>query len=296
MLCTNVSITNVTFNSYRGYAIYAINVFGDTKLRHITITNSYAFLHGIRSTNRTDLLESGSGVYLHFVDMETPLPTSYCIIDITDDSKISNNWNVYPTFLLENLHSIRLQNQPEDFPLSGGAALSVHLEQSHFKVKLDIDNMETRNSMASTAGSMKIISRNTINNFDMNVTRCAFIGSGIFKYSNYFEGAGIQMFFDFSFDKLRDITETAGVEKASITICDSAFERNTARVGAAMAIFSEAQNVSDIEVNLKSILFIENEASDDGDCIVAQCEQSTYYQAKDLVLTLESIGQQHLAL
>lgn len=292
--CTNVSIINSTFNNYRGYAIYAINVYGDIKLQHITITNSYAFRNDIRSSNRMDLLESGSGVYFHFIDMDTSLPMTYSNINITDNSTLSNNWNVYPTFLLENLRSIRLQNLPEDFPLSGGAALSVHLEQRHFKVKLGIDNMETRNSVASSAGSVKIISRNTINNFDINITRCAFVGSGIFKYGSYFEGAGIQMFFDFSYDKLRDVTETAGREKSSITICDSVFERNSARVGAALAVFSEAQNVSEIEVHLKSILFTENEASDDGDCIAAQCEQSAYYQAKALVLTLESIVVVHI--
>ena len=62
------------------------------------------------------------------------------------------------------------------------------------------------------------------------------------------------MFFYFSFDKLHDITETAGVEKASITISDSVFERNTARVGAAMAVFSEAQNVSKLTLNQYSLL------------------------------------------
>ena len=291
--CSNVNITNVTVNNYHGYAIYAINIFGKNNFSHVTITNSYAFQLGTTSSDRNDLLESGSGMYIHFIDSDSPQPVSYSIVYITGNTKISNNWNVYPTFLLESLLSVRLQNQPGDFPLPGSGALTVYLEQRTFRVKLFLENTETRNNAASTGGSTKINSRNTINNFDLNITNCTFINNSIFKYSNHFRGAGIQMYFVFSYDKLRDVTATAGVDKASIFIADSAFVRNSAMVGAGIAVFCEAQNVSEIEVNLKSIQFIENEASDEGDCVSAQREQSAYYQARNLVVTLESITVMH---
>ena len=291
--CSNTNITNVTFNNYRGYAVYAINVFEDTRFQRITIKNSYAFLRGMTLSERNDLLDSGSGIYLHFIDSELPPAVTNSNVYITHNSNISNNWNVYPTYLLEILRSVRLQNQPESFPLSGGGAVSLHLEQRRFKVQLVIDSTETRNNAGSTGGSTKIMSRNTINNFNLNITRCTFVNNSIFKYSRYFQGAGIQMYFLFSYDKLHDVTTTAGVDKASIIIADSIFERNTAKVGAAMAFFCEAQNISEVEVNLRSVQFIENEASDDGDCVAAQREQSVYYQAKELVMLLESVRVTH---
>ena len=292
--CTNVTLSNVIFNNYHGYAVFAINLFGETTFQRMTIVNSYTFLQGITSSNRIDLLESGSGIYLHFFDYEIPFRANYSNLYIMDNSNISNNHNVYPMFLLESLRAVRLQNQPDDFPLSGGAAVTVHLEQRTFRVKLDIENTMTTNNVASTGGSIKVVSRNTINNFDMNITGCSFISNGIFNYSSYFKGAGLQMFLDFSFDKLSNVTATAaGKKKTNIDIADSVFERNLAEEGAAISIFSEAQNVSQIDIKLKSVYFLENEASVDGDCIAAEREQSAYYQAKDLVLTLESISVMH---
>ena len=290
--CTHVTIVNMTFSRYRGYAIYALNVFGNIKFQRTVITSSYAYLQGITSSNRNDLLESGSGIYLHFLDMFSPPPLSQSNIYITDVSNISNNWNVYPMFLLERLRAIRLQNEPQDFPLSGGAAVTVHFEQTSYRVRLMVEDSETRNNAASTAGSMKVISRNTINNADISIKRCVFFNNTIFQYSDYFTGAGLQMYFEFSYNQLGSVTSTAS-EKAVINVVDSLFERNSAKTGAAIAVFAEAQNVSEIEVNVKTAQFIENEASVDGDCLAAQSEQSAYYRAKDLVLTFESIQVNH---
>ena len=291
--CTDVNIENVTFSNYRGYAIYAINLLGNTTLQQVTVTNSFAFVNRMTSSSGRDLMYSGSGVFFHFSN-ETSIPAnnSMIIVNITN-SVFSKNFNIYPDDLIHSLQETRLQNQPDDFPLHGAGGLTVHFQQQHRRVTAYIENVNFTDNVGSTGGGSQIVSRNTIDNSDIIFSGCNFTNNSVYNYSSFFIGGGLQLYFIFSYSKLAKVNTTAGAMEATIMVENSEFRKNRGEKGAAMAIYTEAQDVSAIKIELNSVHFIDNEATIDGDCIVVESENSATYSEKALRLQLESVHIHH---
>ena len=291
--CTDVTIDNVTFINYSGYAIYAINLFGDTTLQQVTVTNSFAFENNMTSWNGTDLTYSGSGIYFQFINKTLPSVTSTNSNVTMTNCTISNNFNIYPDIFLKSLLETRLQDQPGDFPLYGAGGLTVHFEQSQHKAQLYVENTNFTNNGGSAGGGAYITTQNTLDNSDIIFTGCAFVKNRVHEDSSYFEGAGIKLSFIFYFPLLFQVSKYAGTTKANITVMNSIFQSHSTKAGAAMAIFTEAQNISIIKVDLKNITFIDNEATIDGDCITAKSEDSAYFSEAGFRINLESIQVLH---
>lgn len=285
--CWNVTIEKVTMSNYRGYAIYAINLVGSNLFREVTVMDSYAFINENRSSSENDLTYSGSGMFLYFSD-DAPILQENTAITI-EKSTFFENFNIYPDFLLNSLLESRLQNQPGDFPLHGSGGLTIHFEQQKRTVFVNVSDTNFTNNGGSTGGGSLVVSRNTVDKSKVLFSRCLF-ANNFNRPSIYFPGVGLQLFYVFSYNKLPNITKTTtNVFGSSAIIENSEFRENTGEVGAAVAMYIEAQNVSSIKIDLKSVHFVDNEATIDGDCIFVESENAGTYSELRPSLKLESI-------
>ena len=284
--CNGVNIENVAFSNYRGYAIYAINLVGQNLFQGVTVTESYAYRNKTRLLDGSDLTYSGSGVFLHFSNHSTPVDTT---IDILN-SNFTNNYNIYPEKFIRSLEETRLQNQRQDFPLHGAGGLTVHFEQQNRLVMVHVENAIFANNSGTAGAGGKIINRDTLYNSNITFTGCTFINNSVF---GIFAGSGLELVFIFSYSKLSQVRSTKGTISTTASIEHSTFQENLGEIGAAIAIFTEAQDIGPIRVNLKHIKFIDNEATIDGDCIIIESENAATYSEKRPNITLESITVQH---
>ena len=293
--CTNVQVENVIIDSYRGYAIFAVNVFGEVRIRRSNITNSFAFMKQMMSSSRNDLIESGSGILFHFNDKAEENSTALLNsrIHITNFTTITNNFNIYPEPLLRSIRAVRLQNQERNFPIPGAGGLSVHFEQHKFRVELFVEDTEISNNGGSVSGGIQVFSRNTIDNADVKFNRCIFRNNTVHDFSGYIGGGGLQLIFIYSYFDLSVVNATAGTPKAAFTIENTDFISHYGILGAAITIFNEPQNVRPISIKLSNTSFIDNEATVDGDCILVRNERSAYYRGEELELILEGIQVEH---
>ena len=289
--CRDVTIENVTFTQYRGYAIYAFNIAGSSRLENVAITDSYAYVNKTRLSAEEDQLKySGSGAFFHFDDESIINPiTSVRILN----SSFTNNFNLYPDYLIHHLMESRLQNQQEEFPIFGAGGLTVHFQQQNRYVSVEIRDTDFVNNSGSAGGGVKIVSRNTIDRSAVMISGCKFTNNSVYKYSHFFAGGGLALDFVFYYSKLVSKDKTAEKPQATCTIEDSDFEGNTGKIGAGIAMFTEAQSVSQIVVNLNNVRFVNNEATEDGDCINVESENSATYSEIRPQLTLESISVVH---
>lgn len=287
--CNGVNIENVAFSNYRGYAIYAINLVGQNLLQGVTVTESYAYRNETRSLDGRDLTYSGSGIFLQFSNHSTPVDTTVDILN----SNFTNNFNIYPESFIYSLEDTRLQNQPQDFPLHGAGGLTVHFEQQNRLVMVHVEDSLFVNNSGTAGGGGKIVNRDTIYNSNITFTGCTFTSNSIFRYSKIFAGSGLELLFVFSYSKLSQVDSTKGTISTTASIEHSTFQENLGEVGAAIAVFTEAQDIAPIKVNLKHIKFIDNEATIDGDCIIIESENAATYSEKRPNITLESITVQH---
>ena len=292
--CKAVSVENVVFINYRGYAIYAVNLIGQNFLQGVTVTESYAYRNTTKSLEGNDLMFSGSGILLHFSDESTlPRPEVNNIVYILNSNFISN-FNIYPESFIHSLEETRLQNQPRDFPLHGAGGLTVHFEQQNRVVMVHTENSLFANNSGSAGGGGKIVTRDTLHKSSITFTRCTFINNSIYRYSAIFAGSAFEFLFVFSYSELSRVRSTAGTLNTTATIKNSTFQENFGEtVGAAIAIFTEAQDIAPIKVDLKYVNFIDNEATIDGDCIIIESENAATYSEKRPNITLESITVHH---
>ena len=153
--CTDITLENVTVENYRGYAIFAINVYENITLRTVVVNNSFAFAQEKTSSNRTDVSESGSGIYFYFTDTDTePVPDSERNLNSwisIKDSNIMKNFNIYPDGYYRKLRTMRIQNQPMNFTLPGAGGLTVMLTQQTFSVNLMVENTTISDNGGSTS-------------------------------------------------------------------------------------------------------------------------------------------------
>lgn len=286
--CTDVNIENVVFSNYMGYAVYSINMLGNNRLHQVIVMNSFAFVNKMMSTRGKSLMYSGSGLFFHFSDKLSLEATSDTSLNISN-STISNNFNIYPDFYIHSLQDTRLQNQPDDFPLHGAGGLTVHFEQQNRKVVARIETTHLVNNGGSAGGGIIFVTKNTIDNSDIIITACTFVNNSIYKYGSFFTGGGLQLEFVFSYSELTQVYKTAGTAKAIMKFENITFQNNSGDIGGAVAVFTEAQNVSAIKINFKSVRFINNEATIEGDCINVESENSAIYSEIRPHLILESI-------
>lgn len=68
--CTDVTLDRVTIESYRGYAIFTVNLYDTITLHTVMVNNSFAAIKGKISSIRSDMAESGSGIYFYFMDTD----------------------------------------------------------------------------------------------------------------------------------------------------------------------------------------------------------------------------------
>ena len=287
--CIHVNIENVTFSKYRGYAVYGINLLGANRVQQVTVTDSFAYVNGMRSSIGRDLTYSGSGLFFHFSDRMS-LPVSDDSTVMITNSTLSDNFNIYPDFYIRSLQETRLQNQQDDFPLHGCGGLTVHFEQRDRKAMVYVENTYFLNNGGSAGGGSQIVWRNTMDNSDLLLSGCTFVNNSVAsKYGNFFVGGGLQLLFIFAYSQLLEVSETAGSTKAIIRIENSIFQDHSGVLGAALAIFTEAQNVSTINIDIASVQFENNEATIDGDCIYVESENSAIYSEIRPHLVLENI-------
>ena len=288
----NVNLENVTFNNYRGYAIFAINLLENVTLQQVTVTNSFFFTLGKTSSSREDLFESGSGLLFHSDDSVQSQMNQTCRVLISG-ATISNNYNIYPMYYSENFRNLRAQNQPRDFPLFGSGGISVFLRQRRYRVYLQLSDTEISDNGGTGSGGAVIYTINTVNSMDLKVTRCTFTNNYVRDYSNYAGGGGLQLFFVYAYTELTDISREVGRTKGTVTVEDTLFQNHTGDLGAAVAIYNEAQDISRIEIEFKRVAFLNNEAVIDGDCILARGERSAYFNYQKMLLRLEDLTVLH---
>jgi predicted outer membrane repeat protein len=291
--CNGVNIENVAFSNYRGYAIYAINLVGQNLLQGVTVTESYAYRNETKSLDGNDLKYSGSGIFLHFSNESTQSrPKINTVVNLLN-SNFTNNFNIYPESFIKSLEETRLQNQPPDFPFHGAGGLTLHFEQQDRLVMVHVEDSHFINNSGTAGGGGKIVTRDTLHNSNIIFTGCTFISNSIYRYSKVFAGSGLEIHFVFSYSKLSQVRWTNGSVSTTASIEHSIFQENLGEIGAAISMFTEAQDIAPIKVNLKHVKFIDNEATIDGDCIIIESENAATYSEKRPNITLESITVQH---
>ena len=297
--CTDVTLDRVTIESYRGYAIFAINLYETITLHTVIVKNSFATIQRKTSSTRSDVVESGSGIYFYFMDTDSePVPGSEQTLNSRisiQNSEISKNFNIYPDSYYKVLRTRRIQNHPMNFTLPGAGGLTVMLMQQTFHVSLMVENTVISNNGGSTSGGVLLLTRNTVNNMDMIFNGCIFFNNSIQDSKSVVGGGGIQLILSFSFAALSRVNATAGMVPSEILVENSTFQNNYANRGAAIAILNEAQNVSVVRVALRHVSFIDNDATMEGDCIEARSEDSAYYAPRGFNVEMESIKVWHSA-
>ena len=296
--CSDVTLDRVTIENYRGYAIFASNLYETITLHTVVVDNSFATMQRKTSSNRTDMAESGSGIYFYFMDIDTDEPDSNSEQNLNSwiniqNTTISKNFNIYPDSYYKKLRTMRIQNQPRNFTLPGAGGLTVMFTQQKFRVRLSVENTEISDNGGSTSGGVLLLTRNTINNMDVIFNGCTIFNNSIQDSNSFVGGGGIQMILTFSFAMLSTVTATAGVQPSKIIVENSTFQENRANRGAAISILNEAQNVSVVRVTLRRVDFIDNDATVEGDCIEARSEDSAYYAPRGLNVEMESIKVWH---
>ena len=214
--CLDITLDSILFTNYRGYAIYALNLIGSNSFYEVTVKDSFSYINETRSSNRSDLMYSGSGAFFHFSDDLPVLETDTGITIV--NSTFSNNFNIYPDFLLQSQQETRLQNQRGDFPLHGAGGMTVHLIQQCRKVTVYIEHTDFINNSGSAGGGSKIISRNTIGHSDIFFAFCRFVNNSVYKYSSFFPGSGLEVLFIFSYSELQNLIKGPEIPNADATI------------------------------------------------------------------------------
>ena len=294
--CTDVTLENITIRNYRGYAIFATNLYETVTLRRVIVNDNFAFIRRKTSSTESDVVESGSGIYFYFTDTE-PDPSSEQILNSRInimDTRISNNFNIYPDSYYEKLRTMRIQNQPINFTLPGAGGLTVIFTQRNFRVSLFAENTTISHNGGTTSGGVLFLTRNTINNVDMIFDGCMFMNNSVQDTNSIIGGGGIQMILVFSFAMLSEVNNSSlGMKQSKIAVENSTFQDNRANRGAAISILNEAQNVDVVRIILRLVHFIDNDASVEGDCIEARSEDSAYYAPRGLNVEMESIKVWH---
>ena len=294
--CTDVTLEGVTIENYRGYAIFATNLYENVTLNSVIVRDSYAFTHGIMSSTKDNLTESGSGIYFYFTDTNAESSSEQNLnssINILGDTRISRNFNVYPDSYYKKLRTMRIHNQPTNFTLPGAGGLTVIFTQQNFRVSVFAENTTISHNGGTTSGGALVLTRNTINNMDIVFDGCTFLNNSIQDSSSVIGGGGIQLIFTFLFAMLSEVKVTAGMQPSRIEIENSTFQDNRANRGAAIFILNEAQNVDIVKVKLQRVNFTDNDASVEGDCIEARSEDSAYYAPRGINIEMESIKVWH---
>ena len=289
--CKDISIENVAFSNYRGYAIYAVNLIGQNLFQGVTVTESYAYQNATRSFDDSDLTYSGSGIFFHFGNDSRLFNTNTYVAIM--NATLSNNFNIYPEYFIRELQETIFQNENEDIPPHGAGGLTVYFEQQNRQVMVHVENTLFANNSGSAGAGAKIVTRDTIHNSNITFTRCTFVNNSVYEYSVLFAGGGLELLFLFSYSKLAQVRRTAGNLTTAIRIENSEFRENFGQIGAAMAILTEPQDIASIRMDLKYVQFIDNEATADGDCILVESQNAGTYSEERPKMTLESITVHH---
>ena len=294
--CTDVILERVTIRNYRGYAIFATNLYDNVTLHTVMVNDSFSVTQRKTSSTERDMVESGSGIYFYFTDTEL-IPDSEQFLNSRInilDTRISNNFNIYPDSYYKELRTMRIQNQPMNFTLPGAGGLTVILTQRNFRVSLFTENTIISHNGGTTSGGVLLLTRNTINHMDMIFKGCTFLNNSVQDTNSIVDGGGIQLILTFSFAMLAEVNNSsAGMKQSRIAIENSTFQDNRANRGAAISILNEAQNVDVVRIMLRLVNFIDNDANVEGDCIEARSEDSAYYAPRGLNVDMESIKVWH---
>ena len=286
--CFDISIENVTVTDYTGYAMTGANVLGNSTLKFVNITNSRLqeldfspfFNFSLNTSGYT-----GSGLLFFYLDTEFHIGSNGTFNFFTvSEANLISNVNFYPPVFK---YRFELQEVTRNFgpiPVSGAGGLSMQFFQNNFDVHALVTNSVFANNSGTVAGGVQIVSLNTLNHAFVQFKDCIIDKNELFDDADsempivVLEkfGAGIQLKYFFSLDQLEYLSTTSPSPITDhIQITDTTITGHRATAGAAMLVFCSAQNISDISISLKRIDFVDNDATDNGDCILASAEPST---------------------
>lgn len=273
--CFNVHIENVTITHYCGYAITGSNVLGDSMLRSINISNSYE--------------GAGSGILFHFLDT-----LQYQSMDMNSSNSLqishgilTSNVNIHPSKYTSEQEFV---NDVLQGALGGAGGITILFQQLKFSVGATISNSTITHNSGSISGGALVMYVNTVTQAFVTIEHSTFHANSV-PNSKGKSGAGLRFLFIFQLCRLNALSmnHSQTISETAVNISHSNFSNHRAPTGAALQIYSTAQNVSDIHINIERVRFIDNVATSKGDSIHASVEPAIF-STKSLAVILEGIN------
>ena len=305
--CFDVYMENVTITNYRGYAIFTLNVLGDSVFRNVNISHSFSNVHQITDTDSSTPELSGSGMVFYYMDTKSlgnisnpnnSLLFTQCVFshntylyprayrDVLVDHFVSNAGGsnlprVSPSGTGSNLPRV---------PTVGSGGLTLYFYQQSFDVTAMVnDSLITYNS-GNIGGGAFVLHLNTLGHSFVTFENCTFHENSVAESA--FTGAGLKIVFLYTPEKLFSIYLSLSMSEARrnpVLVTDSVFSDNSARSGGAIWIYSTAQNVSYFDIVFRRVSFTNNKAAGDGDCMQAITEQSIAFGSRTMNIILSGI-------
>ena len=280
--CFEVHIENVTITHYHGYAIAGRNVLGDSILKSINISNLYQL------ETSSNYEGAGSGILFHFLDtlqVQSMDMNSSNSLDISHGT-LTSNTNIYPSEYTSEQELVQLLLQGG---LGGAGGLTFLFQQLKFSINTTISNSNITQNYGTISGGALVMYINTVTRAFVTIEQSTFDANSV-PNSNGKSGAALKILFIFQLCKLNALSMNhSQVISETVNITHSNFSNHRAPTGAALQIYSSAQNVSDIHINIERVTFLHNSATGKGDSIHASVEPATF-STKSLVVMLDSIN------
>ena len=301
--CFNVMFSGIEVVNYRGYAILSLNVLGNSTFEGIMIHRSYANNFEIKQIEQiVNFTLSGSGMIVYFIDSvfdeystETQNNSSPQLIQhflTIREAIITKNRNIYPSSLVNRslLNQLKQEGDLLPIPLGGAGGLSIVILQLLYNVQVDVVDSRVIENAGSGAGGLMIAHKSSLNHAVINIQGCLLQNNVLL--SQEVGGAGIQILFNFAFERLGLVAQYNNTRLGShnIEISDTIVRDNTAPgTGGGLSMLSTPQNISAIMVSLRNVSFIGNTAEKGGDSIFARGERSVFRSKSSLFLSLDQV-------
>lgn len=296
--CYDVEIEDIEMTEYRGYGILGFNLLGYSLVNNITVHSSYANVIRRTSSSLQTSQQSGSGILFLYTDTVfdkneiRPNDSRSNHTLIIANNVLVNNTNIYPDIYAERLSVRDVKGGGVPPPIGGAGGLTVYILQLRFDVRVEILDSEFSENIGTLSGGVSIIHKNSLLHSIIEINNCVLRNNTLLMVRNA-KGAGLQILFLFPFVNLYEISLFSDQLEDHldhvVSVRNTTFREHRAMNGAAAFIYNYSQNISNIVVLFEDVLFTDNEATADGDCILALSEKSAYVISSKLHVRMERI-------
>lgn len=300
--CKNVSLINVSIETYYGFAILAFNMAGTSVIASINVTNSTGFESASQSKQSV-----GSGVMLHLASLP-PTQLSQILIKA---SEFKNNFE-----LIDHAYGcIDTTFSPDSvvahIPVVNAAGLTVIYGNVEHCTTVTVEDCDFETNLGSFASAMLVLhlQHKHKSNTATNIRRTTFTHNfEISVFGSCGGGALVHYMYNFLTDTYQFQQQTFYEKKTTnihntLTVSDSSFYKNLplffsadndrllSKTKGAILLGSVNLIKSSVKIKFYNVSFVGNEAGDSGSCISTSVRLLSVYStyAADTTIVMYNV-------